>query len=67
MRFFGYDITKAKDADKIAAQSVRLNPLFSTLGIGPEEINTQSMFGQAKAYSACSVLMSVIAKKVGAM
>lgn len=63
MRLFGYDITKA---DKVTRE-MQLNPIFGMLGVGAEGINTSTALGQAKAYAACSVLMSVLTKKVNAI
>lgn len=66
MRFFGYDITIRKEADRVARE-MQLNPIFSMLGVGAEGINTSTALGQAKAYAACSVVMSVILKKINAI
>lgn len=66
MRFFGYDITRATNSDKVVRE-IRMNPVFSMLGVGSDGINTSTPLGQAKAYACCSVLMSVIIKKVNAI
>lgn len=66
MRFFGYDITKSKDTDKVVRE-MQLNPIFNMLGIGADGINTTTALGQAKAYASCSILMSVVLKKVNAV
>lgn len=66
MRFFGYDITKSKNTDKVVRE-MQLNPTFNMLGVGAGGINTSTALGQAKAYAACSVVMSVILKKINAI
>lgn len=66
MRFFGYDITKAQNTNT-AVSAITAPQLFSMLGLGAEGINTSTALGQAKAYAACSIVMSVILKKINAI
>lgn len=64
MKLFGYEIKKAANPLTVLLDSHELLP---AMGVHGGRICTNTVTGQAQAYASCSILASIITKKVSAI
>lgn len=68
MKFLGYEIKKCNDGKSpFYATNVCAEELLRIFGKQRGEINTSTPEGQAIAFASCSILTSIVTKKVSAM
>lgn len=68
MKFLGYEIKKCTDGkNPFYATNVCAEELLRIFGKQRGEINTSTPEGQAIAFASCSILTSIVTKKVSAM
>lgn len=68
MKFLGYEIKKCDDGKSpFRATNISAGDLLRLFGKQRGEINTSTPEGQAIAFASCSILTSIVTKKVSAM